>query len=61
MIFFLAQILYDIIYLCILIEKYGQSKLGQNYKFSTDHLLRNKGSILYTIYVVFCFMYSYLA
>jgi len=24
------DILYDIIYLCILVEKYGQSKLGQN-------------------------------
>jgi len=23
-----------IIYLCILVEKYGQSKLGQNYTFS---------------------------
>jgi len=28
------EILYDIIYLCILVEKYGQSKLGQNYTFS---------------------------
>ena len=28
------DILYDIIYLCILVEKYGQSKLGQNWKFS---------------------------
>ena len=27
------DILYDIIYLCILVEKYGQSKLGQNYIF----------------------------
>jgi len=27
-------ILYDIIYLRILVEKYGQSKLGQNYTFS---------------------------
>ena len=27
------DILYDIIYLCILVEKYGQSKLGQNYTF----------------------------
>jgi len=26
--------LYDIIYLCILVEKYNQSKLGQNYTFS---------------------------
>jgi len=29
-------ILYDIIYLCILVEEYGQSKLSQNYKFSTE-------------------------
>jgi len=29
------DILYDIIYLRILVEKYDQSKLGQNYKFST--------------------------
>jgi len=29
------DILYEIIYLCILIEKNGQSKLGQNYTFST--------------------------
>jgi len=28
------DILYHIIYLCILVEKYGQSKLGQNYTFS---------------------------
>jgi len=28
------DILYNIIYLCILVEKYGQSKLGQNYIFS---------------------------
>jgi len=28
------DILYDIIYLCILVEKYGQSKLSQNYTFS---------------------------
>ena len=28
------DVLYDIIYLCILVEKYGQSKLGQNYTFS---------------------------
>jgi len=27
------DILYDIIYLCILVEKYGQSKLGQNFTF----------------------------
>jgi len=27
------DILYDIIYLCILVEKYDQSMLGQNYKF----------------------------
>jgi len=29
-----SDIIYDIIYLCILVEKYGQSKLGHNYKFS---------------------------
>ena len=28
------DILYDIIYLCILVKKYGQSKLGQNCTFS---------------------------
>jgi len=28
------DILYDIIYLCILVEKYGQSKLDQNCTFS---------------------------
>jgi len=28
------DILYDIIYICILVEKYGQSKLGQNCIFS---------------------------
>jgi len=28
------DILYDIIYLCILIEKYGQSKITQYYTFS---------------------------
>jgi len=27
------DILYDIIYLCILVGKYGQSKLSQNYTF----------------------------
>jgi len=27
------NILYDIIYLCILVEKYDQSKLSQNYIF----------------------------
>jgi len=30
------DILYDIIYLCILVEKYGQSKVGQNYIFSNE-------------------------
>jgi len=29
------DILYDIIYLRILVEKYGLSKLSQNYKIST--------------------------
>jgi len=28
------EILYDIIYLCILVEKYSQNKLGQNSRFS---------------------------
>jgi len=28
------DILYDIIYLCILVEKYDQNKFGQNYIFS---------------------------
>jgi len=28
------DILYDTIYLCILVEKYGQSKIDQNSKFS---------------------------
>jgi len=28
------DILYDIIYLCIFVEKYDQSKLGQNSRFS---------------------------
>jgi len=28
------DILYEIIYLYMLVEKYGQSKLGQNYAFS---------------------------
>jgi len=28
------DILYDTIYLCVLVEKYDQSKLGQNSKFS---------------------------
>jgi len=28
------DILYDTIYLCVLVEKYGQSKLGQNSRFS---------------------------
>ena len=41
------DILYDIIYLCILGEKYGQTKLGQNCKFQTDHLLRDGGSNYY--------------
>jgi len=31
------DILYDIIYLCILIKKYGQSKLGQNFTFSNRY------------------------
>jgi len=30
------DILYDIIYLCILVEKYGQSKLDQNYTFLNE-------------------------
>jgi len=33
------NILYDIIYLCTLVEKYGQNKLGQNYTFQMGHLL----------------------
>jgi len=38
------DILYDIIYLRILVKKYGHSKLGQNYKFSTGSSLRDGGS-----------------
>ena len=30
------NILYDIIYLCILVEKYDQSKLGQNWTFYNE-------------------------
>jgi len=30
------DILYDIIYLCILVEKYGQNMFGQNYIFSNE-------------------------
>ena len=30
------DILYDIISLCILVEKYGQSKLDENYTFSNE-------------------------
>jgi len=30
------DILYDIIYLCILVEKYDQNKLGQNCTFSNE-------------------------
>jgi len=36
------DILYDIIYLCILVEKYGQSKLGQNYGFSNDSFIAGR-------------------
>ena len=34
------DISYDIIYLCILIEKYDQSKLNQITNFQLNHLLR---------------------
>jgi len=37
------DILYDIIYLCILVEKYGQNKLGQNCTFLNGHLLQDEG------------------
>jgi len=43
------DILYDIIYLCILVEKYDQSKLNQNYTFSNGHLLRNGGSNIFML------------
>ena len=36
------DILYDTIYFCILIEKYGQSKLGQD--FQMCQLLRDRGN-----------------
>jgi hypothetical protein len=38
------DIIYNIIYLCILVEKYGQCKLGQNCNFQIGHLLRDGGS-----------------
>ena len=36
------DILYDTIYLCILVEKYGQSKLGQNYTFSNESFIAGR-------------------
>ena len=40
------DILYDNIYLCILVEKYGQSKLDQNYTFLSGSSIAG-GSIFY--------------
>ena len=37
------DILYDIIYLCILVEKYGQNKISQNYTFSNKSFITGRG------------------
>jgi len=40
------DILYDIIYLCILVKKYGQRKLGQNCIFSNESSIAEQSIIL---------------
>jgi len=45
------DILYDIIYLCILVEKYGQSKLGQNCTFSNESSIAGRGEYIIKIYI----------
>ena len=42
------DILYDIIYICILVEKYGQSKLGQNYIFSNESSIAGRRGYIIT-------------
>ena len=39
------DILYDTIYLCILVEKYGQSKLGQNSRFLNVSTIAGRSTI----------------
>jgi len=44
------DILYDIIYLCILVEKYGQSKLRQNSIFSNVSTIVGQMEYQYNIF-----------
>jgi len=43
------DILYDIIYLSILVEKYGQSKLGQNCTFSNESSITERREYLFQL------------
>jgi len=55
-----SNILYDIIFLCILREKYGQSKLSQNYKFSNESSIagrREYKTQMYKYFLKFCAFY----
>jgi len=44
------DILYDIIYFCILEEKYSQNKLGKNYEFSTGSSIVEQREYFIVIY-----------
>ena len=46
------DILYDIIYLCILVEKYGQSKLGQNCTFSNGSSIAGRSEYYLSLWIV---------
>jgi len=49
------DVLYEIIYRCILVKKYGQSKLGQNCTFSNESSIMGRME-----YILFCYVqYSY--
>jgi len=48
------DVLYDIIYLCILVEKYGQSKLGQNCTFSNESSITRRKEYKLSWYMVAC-------
>ena len=45
------DILYDIIYRCILVEKYCQSKLGQNCTFSTRSSIAGRRDYYLSLYI----------
>ena len=51
------DILYGTIYLCVLVEKYGQSNLGQNFRFSNVSTIAGRKE--YYFKILLCFYKKY--